>query len=111
MAGPQLLREGNVGWGGSGTPIQVFVPNPALTTKLTVPAGGSVVWTVPEGVSIFMFDPTCGVKMTLNNNVDGCRYDADPGSPYGSIGKYPGVASIKFADTGAAGGTVTIEAM
>lgn len=89
--------------------LQVFTPVAGKTAKLTVPAGGNVVWTVPAGTKVFQFQPTCGVKVTYNANTDGLTYDASVRSD--CLGVDSATTSIKFTDTGSGGGTVVIEAM
>lgn len=103
--GIELIRTGDH------FPLQVWTPDPAKTVKLTVPAAGTVVWTVPQDTAIYRFQPTCPIRKTINGAADGPTYTANTDEPYAAEGVHPSTSTISFTDTATAGGVVVIEAM
>lgn len=86
-------------------PIQVFTPDPAKTTTITLTAGTGT-WTPAAGTKMYMFYPSASVVQKLNANSTGLTFDAV--TLAGPFGLHNTISSITF--TGTAGATVVIEA-
>jgi hypothetical protein len=82
-----------------GSTLSVFVPDPDRCVPLTIPAGGSITWTIPADTLLFDIQPTAQVEMRFNAQAFGPKFDAKTDGPYGVEGIHPDTSSITFVGT------------